>query len=122
MSPWVLALWSSRLASPRPLAAGTEGTMAGVHPASDDELIPLRWFDHSGQEIVQAFQNGQDVLCNWTVLGVHPRGSGFRLYAVERSADAIACIDGDGLHFGAASSPSSPEDRAEFLTHHQVIT
>jgi hypothetical protein len=41
---------------------------------------------------------------------------------VERSADAIACIDGDGLHFGAASSPSSPEDRAEFLTHHQVIT
>jgi hypothetical protein len=27
----------------------------------------------------------------------------------------VACIDGDGVTFGAVSSPTAPEDWAEFL-------
>ena len=95
--------------------------MAGVHPASEEEYAELRWFDHSGREIAKAFTDNQDVLCNWSVLGVHPRGSQLRVYAMERSANAIASIDGDGVHFGVASSPSSPEDWAEFLARHRII-
>ena len=91
-----------------------------VHAATDDELIALTWFAGSGESIEASVQNGQDVLANWTILGVHPRGSAFRVYLFERSVDAVACVDGDGRSFGAVSSPSSREEWSEFLSHHDV--
>lgn len=94
--------------------------MADVHPATDYEFAELRWFDHSGREIEKSFADNQDVLCNWSVLSIHPRGEQFRVYVFESSIDAVACIDGDGVHFGVASSPSSPEDWAEYLARRGV--
>lgn len=96
--------------------------MAGAHPATDYEFAELRWFDHSGREIEKAFADNQDVLCNWVVVGVYPQGEQFRVYVAECSNDAVACIDGDGVHFGVASSPSSPEAWAEYLARSEGRT
>lgn len=93
-----------------------------VHPATPTELAELTWFANSGRDIEHAFGEAQDVLCNWTVLGVHPQGAGRRVYVYERSCDAVACIDGDGVTFGAVSSPTDPAEWAEFLGRHDVRT
>lgn len=91
-----------------------------VHAATTDELAELTWFAGSGKDVEQAVSDKQDVLANWAILGVHPRGSGFRTYLFERSANAVACVDGDGETFGTVSSPSSKEEWSEFLKHHDV--
>lgn len=91
-----------------------------VHPATDDELVELTWFAASGRDIEHAVGDNQDVLSNWAILGVHPRDGAFRVYLFERSANAVACIDGDGRHFGAVRSPTAPDEWQEFLSHHQL--
>ncbi len=91
-----------------------------AHPATPHELAELTWFAGSGREVEGALADNQDVLCNWVILGVHPRGTGFRTYVLEASCDAVACIDGDGRSFGAVSSPTSPADWAEYLALRDV--
>ena len=86
-----------------------------VHAATPYELAELTWFANSGRNVERALGDNQDVLCNWVIIGKAPRGSGFRTYLSEASCDAVACIDGDGVTFGAVSSPTAPEDWAEFL-------
>ncbi len=85
------------------------------HPATPFELAELTWFAGSGRDVEKAVADNQDVLCNWVIVGVHPRGTAFRTYLVECSVDAVACIDGDGIHFGTVSSPSQPDEWAEYL-------
>lgn len=87
------------------------------HAATPYELAELTWFAGSGRNVARALADNQDVLCNWVIVGVYPRGAGFRTYVAEASSDAVACIDGDGETFGAVSSPTSPEEWAEYLTH-----
>ena len=91
-----------------------------VHAATADELAELTWFAGSGKDVEQAVSDKQDVLANWAILGVHPRGSAFRIYLFERSCNAVASVDGDGRSFGAVSSPASKEEWSEFLKHHDV--
>lgn len=91
-----------------------------VHPATSDELAPLTWFAGSRCSIERSFDDVTDVLHNWSVLGVHPRGVDKRVYVFERSCHAVACIDGDGETFGAVSSPTDPAEWAEFLGRHDV--
>lgn len=86
-----------------------------AHPATPFELAELTWFAGSGRDVEKALADNQDVLCNWVIIGVHPRGASFRMYLAEASNDAVACIDGDGRHFGAVSSPTSPEAWADYL-------
>lgn len=93
-----------------------------VHPATPVEIAELRWFENSGRDIEAAFADALDVLCNWCVLGVHPHGTERRVYVIERSSDAVACIDGDGTRFGRVSSPSTDEAWTTFLAHHHVRT
>ena len=92
----------------------------GVHPATTDELIELTWFAGSGRDIESAVQDAQDVLANWAILGVHPKGEQSRVYLFERSCNAVACIDGDGQHFGTVCSPSSDSEWAEFQSRHDI--
>lgn len=94
--------------------------MNPVHPATADELLALRWFERCGDELEPLLRNTQDVLCNWSILGVLPHGERFRVYLFERSSNALACVDGDGRSFGVVSSPSSPADWAEYLSRHDV--
>jgi hypothetical protein len=90
------------------------------HPASEDELEPLRWFAGSARSIEASFQDNQDVLCNWSILGVHPVGDRVRVYVIERSTHAVAYVDGDGARFGDVGSPREPEAWAEFVTRHTI--
>lgn len=91
-----------------------------VHPATTAELSELTWFAGSGRDVEATLADAQDVLCNWALLGVHPAAGGFRIYVLERSCDAVACIDGDGKTFGVVSSPTGPAEWAEFLSRHDI--
>lgn len=91
-----------------------------MHAATPEELAELLWFEGSGRAIEASFADALDVLCNWSVLGVHPHGLEQRVYVVERSREAVACVDGDGVRFGRVSSPSSDEAWQTFLARHQT--
>lgn len=91
-----------------------------AHPATPYELAELTWFANSGREVERSLADKLDVLCNWVIVSVQPRGTGFRTWLSEASCDAVACIDGDGRTFGVVSSPTSPADWAEYLALRDV--
>lgn len=81
--------------------------MAFFHAATDEELYNLRAFDGSYESIEHKLGDNQDILTNWMLVDVEPYGERKCVVLLERSSLAVACVVGDGVHFGRAIAPDA---------------
>ena len=79
------------------------------HPATDDDVGNLRLFDASTDPIEATIRNPQEVVANWTKVGVLDTGGKRRAVLVDRSSLSMAFVEGDGDHFGRVRLPSQKE-------------
>lgn len=83
--------------------------MAFFHPANDDELYNLRAFDGTRDIVADRIQDNQEIVANWSLLGVEAHGDKKRVVLYERSSLAVAFVVGDGVHFGRAAAPTADD-------------